>query len=163
MSVTSKSALAAELGITRGRVSQYVSAGMPTLADGKLDREAALRWIAKKHYRRIGGDHGAARSSSARATRAAGPTCRYRHPTNATAPSSGGGSTAMASGSWCAGRRSGSGSASPLLKHGSNGYAASEQHASAVLLLNGSFASSVSPHFSHGYRRLHLARKSDAG
>jgi hypothetical protein len=62
MSVTSKSALAAELGITRGRVSQYVSAGMPTLADGKLDREAALRWIAKKHYRRIGGDHGARRA-----------------------------------------------------------------------------------------------------
>ena len=42
MSVTTKSALASELGITRGRVSQYVSAGMPTLADGKLDREAAL-------------------------------------------------------------------------------------------------------------------------
>ena len=62
MSVTSKPALAAELGITRGRVSQYVSAGMPTLADGKLDREAALRWIAKKHYRRIGGDHGARRA-----------------------------------------------------------------------------------------------------
>src|SRR3954452_2226316 len=62
MSVTSKSALAAELGITRGRVSQYVSAGMPTLADGKLDREAALRWIAKKHYRRFGGDHGARRA-----------------------------------------------------------------------------------------------------
>ena len=64
MSVTSKSALAAELGITRGRVSQYVSAGMPTLADGKLDREAALRWIAKKHYRRIGGDHGARRAKT---------------------------------------------------------------------------------------------------
>jgi len=64
MSVTTKSALASELGITRGRVSQYVSAGMPTLADGKLDREAALRWIAKKHYRRIGGDHGARRAKT---------------------------------------------------------------------------------------------------
>src|SRR3954447_15566816 len=64
MAVTSKSALATELGITRGRVSQYVSAGMPTLADGKLDREAALRWIAKKHYRRIGGDHGARRAKT---------------------------------------------------------------------------------------------------
>src|SRR4051795_2696727 len=62
MSVTSKSALAAELGITRGRVSQYVSAGMPTLADGKLDREAALRWIAKKHHQRTGGNHGARRA-----------------------------------------------------------------------------------------------------
>src|SRR3954454_17309342 len=62
MSVTSKSALAAEIGITRGRVSQYVSAGMPTLADGKLDREAALRWIAKKHCQRFGGNHGARRA-----------------------------------------------------------------------------------------------------
>ena len=62
MSVTTKSALASELGITRGRVSQYVSAGMPTLADGKLDREAALRWIAKKHWQRFGGNHGAKRA-----------------------------------------------------------------------------------------------------
>src|ERR1044071_6009714 len=62
MSVTTKSALASELGITRGRVCQYVSAGMPTLADGKLDREAALRWIVKSHYQRYGGDHGAARA-----------------------------------------------------------------------------------------------------
>jgi len=62
MTVTSKSALAAELGISKARVSQYVLAGMPTLADGKLDREAAIRWIAKKHYRRFGGDHGARRA-----------------------------------------------------------------------------------------------------
>ena len=62
MSVTTKSALAAEIGITRGRVSQYVSAGMPTLADGKLDREAALRWIARQHHRRFGGNHGARRA-----------------------------------------------------------------------------------------------------
>ena len=64
MSVTTKSALASELGITRGRVSQYVSAGMPTLADGKLDREAALRWIAKKHHQRFGGNHGARRAKT---------------------------------------------------------------------------------------------------
>ena len=62
MTVTSKSALANELGISKARVSQYVLAGMPTLADGKLDREAAIRWIAKKHYRRFGGDHGARRA-----------------------------------------------------------------------------------------------------
>src|SRR3954452_21968395 len=62
MSVTSKSALANELGISKVRVSQYVLAGMPTLADGKLDREAALRWIAKKHHQRFGGDHGALRA-----------------------------------------------------------------------------------------------------
>src|SRR4051812_6948759 len=62
MSVTTKSALAAELGITRGRVSQYVSAGMPVRADGKLNREEAIRWIAKKHYQRFGGDAGARRA-----------------------------------------------------------------------------------------------------
>jgi hypothetical protein len=62
MSVTSKSALAAELGITRGRVSQYVAAGMPVRLDGKLDREAAIRWVAKKHYSRFGGDDGARRA-----------------------------------------------------------------------------------------------------
>ena len=62
MTVTSKSALAAELGISKARVSQYVLAGMPTLADGKLDREAAIRWIAKKHHQRFGGDHGARRA-----------------------------------------------------------------------------------------------------
>src|SRR3954449_11268550 len=62
MSVTTKSALANELGISKARVSQYVLAGMPTLADGKLDREAALRWIAKKHHQRFGGNHGARRA-----------------------------------------------------------------------------------------------------
>jgi hypothetical protein len=35
---------------------------MPTLEDGKLDREAALRWIAKKHWQRFGGNHGAKRA-----------------------------------------------------------------------------------------------------
>ena len=62
MSVTSKSALAAELGISKARVSQYVSRGMPVLPDGKLDRERALRWIVKSHYQRHGGDHGARRA-----------------------------------------------------------------------------------------------------
>ena len=62
MAVTTKSALAAELGISKGRISQYVSAGMPVLPDGKLGREEALRWIARKHYRRSGGNHGARRA-----------------------------------------------------------------------------------------------------
>ena len=62
MSVTSKSALAAELGISKARVSQYVKRGMPVLPDGKLDRERALRWIVKSHYQRHGGDHGARRA-----------------------------------------------------------------------------------------------------
>src|SRR4051812_35811659 len=62
MSVTSKSALAAELGISKARVSQYLKRGMPVLPDGKLDRERALRWIVQSHYKRYGGDHGAARA-----------------------------------------------------------------------------------------------------
>jgi len=62
MPVTTKSALAAELGISKARVSQYVKRGMPVLPDGKLDRERALRWIVKSHYQRYGGDHGARRA-----------------------------------------------------------------------------------------------------
>src|SRR4051812_3452793 len=62
MCVTTKSALAAELGITKGRVSQYVAAGMPVRSDGKLDRGAAIRWVAKHHFRRFGGDAGAQRA-----------------------------------------------------------------------------------------------------
>src|SRR3954470_1044598 len=62
MSVTSKSALANELGISKARVSQYVKRGMPVLLDGKLDREHALRWIARSHYQRYDGDHGAQRA-----------------------------------------------------------------------------------------------------
>src|SRR4051794_28611343 len=62
MSVTTKSALAAELGISRGRVSQYMRRGMPELPDGKLDRERCLRWIVRSHYQRYGGDHGARRA-----------------------------------------------------------------------------------------------------
>ena len=45
MTDTTKSALAAELGVTKARVSQYVGNGLPVRRDGKLDREAALNWI----------------------------------------------------------------------------------------------------------------------
>ena len=62
MSTTTKSALAAELGITRGRVSQYAAAGMPVRSDGKLNREEAIQWVAKHHYSRFGGDDGARRA-----------------------------------------------------------------------------------------------------
>jgi hypothetical protein len=34
--------LALQLGITKGRVSQLITAGLPVRADGKLDRNAAL-------------------------------------------------------------------------------------------------------------------------
>src|SRR3954452_8591719 len=63
MSITSKSALAAELGITRGRVSQYVAAGLPVRSDGRLDREEAIQWVAKNYYMRFGGDDGARRAA----------------------------------------------------------------------------------------------------
>jgi len=46
MTIISKSALAAELGISPARVSQYLKSGMPERADGRLDRETALSWIA---------------------------------------------------------------------------------------------------------------------
>src|SRR3954470_1936051 len=62
MCITTKSALAAELGITRGRVSQRVAAGLPVRSDGRLNREEAIRWVARKHYRRFGGDDGARRA-----------------------------------------------------------------------------------------------------
>lgn len=41
-----KSALARHLGVTPQRVSQYVRRGLPTLADGKVDLDAALAWLA---------------------------------------------------------------------------------------------------------------------
>lgn len=49
MTVTTKAALAAELGITKARVSQYVKRGMPVRSDGKLDRESAVKWISDNH------------------------------------------------------------------------------------------------------------------
>lgn len=41
-----KAELARMLGVTRARVSQLVTAGLPVEADGRLDRTAALGWIA---------------------------------------------------------------------------------------------------------------------
>lgn len=55
MTIISKAALAAELGVTKGRVSQYLTAGLPERADGKLDREAALNWLSLNA--RSGPDH----------------------------------------------------------------------------------------------------------
>jgi len=50
MTTTTKAALAAELGISRACVSQYVRVDLPTLPNGKLNREAALRWISRNIY-----------------------------------------------------------------------------------------------------------------
>ena len=46
MTVISKAALAAELHVSKARVSQYVNAGLPVRSDGQLDRENALNWIS---------------------------------------------------------------------------------------------------------------------
>ena len=45
MTITTKAALADELGVTRARVSQYVKQGLPVRSDGKLDRDVALNWL----------------------------------------------------------------------------------------------------------------------
>ncbi|WP_264047973.1 hypothetical protein [Methylobacterium flocculans] len=45
MTITTKAALADELGVTRARVSQYVKAGLPVRSDGKLERDEALNWL----------------------------------------------------------------------------------------------------------------------
>jgi hypothetical protein len=46
MTIISKSALAAELNISRARVAQYEKRGLPIRSDGKIDREKAIEWIA---------------------------------------------------------------------------------------------------------------------
>jgi hypothetical protein len=47
MTKITKSALAAELGISRARISQYSNMGMPIRSDGLLDREQCLDWIKR--------------------------------------------------------------------------------------------------------------------
>ncbi|WP_157064281.1 hypothetical protein [Methylobacterium tarhaniae] len=46
MTITTKAALADELGVTRARVSQYVKAGLPVRSDGKLNRADVLNWLS---------------------------------------------------------------------------------------------------------------------
>ena len=55
MTIISKAALAAELSVSKARVSQYLKSGLPERDDGKLDREAALHWISQNL--RSGPDH----------------------------------------------------------------------------------------------------------
>ena len=64
MATTTKSALAAELSITKARVSQYVKAGLPVRSDGKLDREEALNWIALNQRHALTGNKGARRAAT---------------------------------------------------------------------------------------------------
>lgn len=55
MTIITKAALAAELNVSKSRVSQYLKAGLPERVDGKLDREAALHWVSLNL--RSGHDH----------------------------------------------------------------------------------------------------------
>src|SRR5215203_7147122 len=59
MTVISKAELAAELGISRARVSQYCKRGLPQRSDGKLNRVVALEWITEncldQHHSRDAG------------------------------------------------------------------------------------------------------------
>ena len=43
--IISKAQLAREIGVSKARISQLVSGGLPVRADGKLDRILALNWI----------------------------------------------------------------------------------------------------------------------
>jgi hypothetical protein len=63
MAITTKSALAAELRITKPRVSQYVKRGLPVRKDGKLNRDQALNWLNQNQLGVIGEDRGANRAA----------------------------------------------------------------------------------------------------
>ena len=45
--VLSKSELAVALGVSRGRISQLISVGLPVRADSKIDLDAAAAWYQK--------------------------------------------------------------------------------------------------------------------
>ena len=70
MTVTTKAALAAELGISKARVSQYVKRGLPVRSDGKLDREEAVKWVADSHADSGRERHGGVKRANAIARRA---------------------------------------------------------------------------------------------
>ena len=61
MTITTKAGLAAELGISKARISQYVQRGLPVLPSGKLDREQALHWIKRNIYYTLS-SHGSTRA-----------------------------------------------------------------------------------------------------
>lgn len=42
-----KTAFAARVGLTKGRISQLIAEGLPVRNDGKIDVEAALGWMEK--------------------------------------------------------------------------------------------------------------------
>ncbi|MHC2104406.1 hypothetical protein [Methylobacterium sp. CM6246] len=62
MAITTKAALAAELRISKSRVSQYVKAGLPVRSDGKLNRDDALNWINRTQSSQTQEDRGVVRA-----------------------------------------------------------------------------------------------------
>lgn len=62
MTIITKASLAAELGVTKPRISQYIKAGMPVRPDGRLDREAVLNWLERYSVSQTDADKGANRA-----------------------------------------------------------------------------------------------------
>ncbi|SER58285.1 hypothetical protein SAMN05216548_12710 [Faunimonas pinastri] len=62
MTVITKAALAAELRVSKPRISQYCKRGLPVRGDGKIDREAALNWINRYCVSQTSADKGANRA-----------------------------------------------------------------------------------------------------
>jgi hypothetical protein len=73
--ITTKSALARELGCNRAAVAYWCRKGLPTLADGRLDRDEAITWIATHISPQVGstGLKGAAQAATLCAAEASSP------------------------------------------------------------------------------------------
>jgi hypothetical protein len=63
MAAITKARLAAELNVSKARVSQYVKRGLPVLGDGKVDLETAVKWVADNHVALNSRDAGANRAA----------------------------------------------------------------------------------------------------
>lgn len=46
MQIITKAAFARQLGVSKGRVSHLISAGLPVRSDGSIDLKTALEWVA---------------------------------------------------------------------------------------------------------------------
>jgi hypothetical protein len=72
ISHTTQAAFARELGVDRSTVAGYVRRGMPIRADGKLDRDACLKWIGAHVQAQVGsrgvGARGAERLTGSQST-----------------------------------------------------------------------------------------------
>ena len=76
MTIISKANLAAELRISKARVSQYVAEGLPVRSDGKLNRKEALNWISRNHVDFAGQDKGVGRANTLARAQRQQPTAR---------------------------------------------------------------------------------------